>query len=280
MLSVTGLGKRSLTTDPDLESSVPQKTSEQIPCAATAFEEHFQRTGPQDRGKLYPTTKEAVNNPKIKHVTLEKIEDNEVDPLSCLIAANLLDSHSDIESVNINKSYVYDNDVTMLEPSIKDNKSLKTFKLTECGFYSENTKKLFSAIGNHPNLKEFDCSGSDFLSPELRAQCMDQLMETQSIQNLNLSKTGISLKSIEVIVGKLKDNNSITELNLSDNTIIQKGKPELVEALETVFFTNISLTLASNKSLKALNLFNTGLSDDGKDRIRQITQPLGIALTL
>lgn len=167
---------------------------------------------------------------------------------ACLIA-DALSGNTHLTYLNLDGNRLnkrVGNGVMMILKALKDNKTLKVLNL------GENTPDILEAL---ELLVTTNIAWVNFGGTRYRFNCIQSITSPQDSypegQSIGLGGCGMNLPTLIQVVSFLKENMSITSLDLGGNRFGSEGSIHIAELLK------------NNKSLKSLGLYNSGLGDTG-----------------
>ncbi len=125
---------------------------------------------------------------------------------------------------------------------------LETLDLGANNLDSESCETLANLIPHMPNLKKLSLSNNPSISPGGAVPLITSLITHNSLERLQLNKTGIGVKDSQALSKLLSSSTSLKKLNVSDNAF----HPEAVELIISGLYYNTTL--------EKLDLFNSHFS--------------------
>jgi len=174
--------------------------------------------------------------------------------------------HKILEALNYNKtlqaldisSLVLGNDGAMrISKMLKNNNTLKKLNIAKNFITGEGMNQILNALDTNTNLTNLDVSYNLFHDDDLIVAIANFLQKNATLEELNLSSTGIS-QGIDAVIEALHGNTTLQKLAISFTYNQCLG-------------TTISNFLGKNNALKNLDISNCGL---GKKDVKNIAAAL------
>lgn len=150
-----------------------------------------------------------------------------------------------IQYISLKDSKCTNNDIIQILDILKKNKFLRTLDLSKCNIkyiLPKITETLYETNLQYLNLHDNNITYNI-------VDLIDGLKNNNTLTNLNLSKNNLQDDNIYILAEILKNNNTLQKINLSDNFISDNG------------FTFIINALVNNSSIVSLNLSYNNIID-------------------
>ncbi|XP_069749998.1 NACHT, LRR and PYD domains-containing protein 12-like [Narcine bancroftii] len=196
----------------------------------------------------------ALRNPGCKIQTL-RVSDTNIPNLSTKDVTSGLSMNHSLTKIKLSKNKLGDSGVRLLSEVLRVTKyKIQRLWLNKAGLTDPSAEDLISTLCAIPSLTELDLSvnhvgdsGAKLLSAALRnPDC--------KMQKLGLNSTGLTDSCTEDLYDALSTNQSLTDLNLSDNNLGDSGVKRISAALRN-----------PDCKIQKLGMNNVGLTDSGTE---------------
>ena len=165
----------------------------------------------------------------------------------------LLEENKTLQTLNLSGNNLNPKMMKELSEGLKKDKGLENLFLNECKLNDNTLSPLFKTLSRNNLLKELHLN-KNLIEENGLKELSDNLIYNHSLTHLNLNGCGINDIGAKIIAKMLHSNQSLKILQLNVN--------EIREGLEDLAFS-----LKDNNSLTTLNLNNNLLKDSGIDAL-------------
>ncbi|XP_072553201.1 uncharacterized protein [Salminus brasiliensis] len=207
---------------------------------------------------------------------------------SCSVLVSVLRSVNSLKDLNLNKNNnLQDSGVEKLSKGLKsEHCKLETLSLEWCYLSKESCSDLASVLSSVNSLKDLNLSENNLQDSGVKELSVGLRSPRCKLEMLSLERCSLTEESCSDLASVLRSVNSLKDLNLSQNILLDSGVEELSEGLksehcklETLNLERCSLTdkscsdlvsvLSSVNSLKDLNLSNNNLRNSGVKKLSE-----------
>lgn len=176
--------------------------------------------------------------------------------------AEALLTNSTLKSLDLGYNNINDK-VNKLAEALTNNTTLTSLSLGNTKISREGIRKLAKALEKNRTLTTLNLqNNADYIDDKYGLKftaALDPLVRNNTtITSLNLSDNLINAEGIKPFAEALKENTTLQSLNLSNNTLRKEGIEHISQALET------------NNTLTTINLSYNDIGDDGAKRLAQV----------
>ncbi|XP_072553203.1 ribonuclease inhibitor-like isoform X2 [Salminus brasiliensis] len=231
---------------------------------------------------------------KSKHCRLEtlSLERCSLTEESCSVLASVLRSVNSLKDLNLSENELQDSGVKELSEGLKsEHCKLEILSLESCSLTEESCSDLVSVLRSVNSLKDLNLSKNNLLDSGVKKISEGLKSEHCKLETLSLKGCNLTEESCSVLVSVLRSVNSLKDLNLSKNNLLNSGVKKLSEGLksehcklETLRLSNCRITytgcaaltsaLTENPSsaLTQLDLNHNQITESGRENISQLKQ--------
>lgn len=171
--------------------------------------------------------------------------------------SNILENYSNVTSLDLSGNEIEDFGVCQLRKILEKNKdTLTSVNLKDNKLSAKGIEELSEMLKGFPNLTKLDISDNQIHLP-----CLEQLFLTPYLKELNaglITYNGAEEGGADAVGKALRENTSLTYLNLGNNKIGDKWVKVISEALK------------ENQTLTYLNLGGNNIGNEGAGYIAEI----------
>lgn len=121
-----------------------------------------------------------------------------------------------------------------LATALEKNKTLETLEIFQIGVEDEEMEALAVALENHPTLTRFDITGNDTVQDKGALRLAQALKSNRVLTHLSYVRNKLHSSGMSSFLSFLEDNETLTELDLRNNSLDPTDIFILAEALKKI----------------------------------------------